>query len=48
MPRVIKTNRRKLPYAGESQRDKMIKLPGNFDKLLEILPTDQTPGNLLI
>ena len=48
MPRVIKTNWRNIPQLEQSKRDSMIKLPGNFDKLLQILPEDSTHGNKLI
>jgi hypothetical protein len=48
MPRVIKTNWRNIPQLEQSKRDSMIKLPGNFDKLLQILPDDSTHGNKLI
>ena len=47
MPRIVKTNRRHIPKLAEPNRDIMIKLPGNLDKLLKILPDESAPGNSL-
>ncbi|CAG5105358.1 Oidioi.mRNA.OKI2018_I69.chr1.g2059.t1.cds [Oikopleura dioica] len=40
MPRIVKTNRRKTQNYEIENLDKMIKLPGHFDKLLDLLPEE--------
>ena len=44
MPRIVKTNRRKNQNYEIENLDKMIKLPGHFDKLLELLPEETENG----